>query len=419
MRTRELKLTHELFNNTLVLSFVLLFTLDVDMLHNISVFFLLKVMTTSAINLLQQLFGGFPQQPGNYQVAQEFKRKYHAYSPAYWNSENRDKLERGDKIVLPASALEELSRMHIQFPIMFEIANDSKILPVKSHCSVMEFTAPEGNVYLPLWMIDNLGLDASGDSVVELTTISLPKGSFVQFQAHETKFAMLSNPRVVLETALRSYSCLTVGDTIQVEFAEHMYKLDVTEVKPSVVRGLAPPAISIIETDIKVDFKEPRDYREWEKINRDMNIAKQKQKLIADEMESKQNEMDGAFVINAVEIEKRRKKTYFEELEANGAMGNQMKKRNSKSKNMNHNNNNSNTHMCGVYNKPVRGVPLGAKPKRRNSTNSMHVRKSSTTKMEEVVGNMRYIYEVHNGERRLIRRLQVRDWNNETVNSLK
>jgi len=55
--------------------------------------------------------------------------------------------------------------------------------------------------------------------VVELTTVNLPKGTFVQFQAHETKFAMLKNPRVVLEKNLRSYSCLTVGDTIQVEFA--------------------------------------------------------------------------------------------------------------------------------------------------------------------------------------------------------
>ena len=179
----------------------------------------------SALNLIQSIFGanfggqqmGYHQQRGMGMVPQTFKRKYHAYSPAYWNSQNRDKLEAGDKIVLPASALEELSRMHVQFPIMFEIAHDSEILPKKSHCSVMEFTAPEGSVYLPMWMIDNLGLDPQGDSVVELTTVNLPKGQFVQFQAHETKFAMLSNPRVVLEKSLRSYSCLTVGDTIQVK----------------------------------------------------------------------------------------------------------------------------------------------------------------------------------------------------------
>eukprot|EP01084_Bolivina_argentea_P025260 46973_1 len=75
---------------------------------------------------------------------------------------------------------------------------------------------------------------------------------------------MLSNPRVVLEKNLRTYSCLTLGDTIQIEFANHIYKLDVTEVKPSIQRGNATPAVSIIKTDIKFDFKEPRDYKDWE-----------------------------------------------------------------------------------------------------------------------------------------------------------
>lgn len=217
----------------------------------------------SASNLIQQLFGvQFNQFPQS--VPQVFRRKFRAYSPAYWNSVNRDKLEKGDKIVLPVSALDELSRMNIQFPIMFQIAHDSDILPKISHCSVMEFTAPEGEVYLPLWMIDNLGLDPAGESIVQLTTVSLPKGEYVQFQAHETKFAMLSHPRVVLEKALRLYSCLTVGDTIPVEFNNYVYKLDVTDVNPKKRLGNAPFAVSIIETDIRVDFIEPRDYKEWE-----------------------------------------------------------------------------------------------------------------------------------------------------------
>lgn len=87
-------------------------------------------------------------------------------------------MESGDKIVMPASALDELSRMTVQFPIMFEITHDSNILPKKSHCGLMEFTAPEGKVYLPLWMIDNLGLDTAGDSIVELRTTSISKGIY-------------------------------------------------------------------------------------------------------------------------------------------------------------------------------------------------------------------------------------------------
>ncbi len=43
------------------------------------------------------------------------------------------------------------------------------------------------------------------------------RGKLVQFRAHETAFARLTNPRAVLEKGIRPYSCLTVGDTIHVE----------------------------------------------------------------------------------------------------------------------------------------------------------------------------------------------------------
>ena len=97
-----------------------------------------------ALNLLSQMFGvnmaQLNQGMMGAAIAGPFKQKYHAYSPAYWSSDNRVKLEQGDKIVLPASALEQLSRMQVQFPIMFEISHVSELLPKKSHCSVMEFT---------------------------------------------------------------------------------------------------------------------------------------------------------------------------------------------------------------------------------------------------------------------------------------
>jgi len=393
----------------------------------------------SAINLLQSIFGanlgggvGGPQQMMGHPMQSTFRRKYHAYSPAYWNSENREKLEAGDKIVMPASALEELSRMHVQFPIMFEIAHDSDILPKKSHCSVMEFTAPEGSVYLPIWMIDNLGLDPQGDSVVELTTVSLPKGQFVQFQAHETKFAMLSNPRVVLEKNLRSYSCLTVGDTIQVEFAKHIYKLDVTEVKPALQRGNAPPAVSIIETDIKVDFKEPRDYKEWEKKNKEKKFTN-KPSSDSKEADEEEEEDDFGVIIDPTKAAQLTKQSHFSALESQGYQGQKIKRnRRSKSQSTLSNGSNSNKSMSSSANasptgkinpyssrgQPLgkaRGGPLGggnAKRKYVNGSMSMGrlLKQKSVRKEEEIVGKMRYIYEIDElGNRNLVRRLPVRD----------
>eukprot|EP00488_Nonionellina_sp_1-RS-2012_P000728 TRINITY_DN1198_c0_g1_i2.p1 TRINITY_DN1198_c0_g1~~TRINITY_DN1198_c0_g1_i2.p1 ORF type:complete len:264 (-),score=116.88 TRINITY_DN1198_c0_g1_i2:187-921(-) len=221
-----------------------------------------------------------------------------------------------------------------------------------------EFTAPEGSCYYLYWMIDNLGLDPQGESVIELSTISLPKGVFVQFQAHETKFAMLSNPRVVLEKNLRSYSCLTVGDTIQVEFNNHIYKLDVTEVKPTVRRGNAPAAISIIETDIKVDFKEPRDYKEWEKRSKGKTFnAKREQKV----KEEEEEEDDFGVVLDPIKNAKNTKSDYFQSLEHLGSRAQKLKKqkeaRNVSSPQSARGNTNNTNDTINPYSS--RGSPLG------------------------------------------------------------
>lgn len=61
-----------------------------------------------------------------------------------------------------------------------------------------------------------------------------------------------------LETTLRSYSCLTTGDTIMVAYNNKKFYIDIVETKPS-------SAISIIETDCEVDFAPPLDYQEPEK----------------------------------------------------------------------------------------------------------------------------------------------------------
>ena len=56
-------------------------------------------------------------------------------------------------------------------------------------------------------MMENLQL-TEGD-VVTLRSATLPKGTYVKLQPHSTDFTEISNPRAVLETTLRSFSCLT------------------------------------------------------------------------------------------------------------------------------------------------------------------------------------------------------------------
>ena len=54
---------------------------------------------------------------------------------------------------------------------------------------------------------------------------------------------------------MRSYSCLTTGDTIMVPYNNKKYYINIVEAKPS-------SAVSIIETDCEVDFAAPLDYVE-------------------------------------------------------------------------------------------------------------------------------------------------------------
>jgi len=156
---------------------------------------------------------------------------------------------------MPPSALDTLSRMNIQYPMMFRITNTAKVngRSRHSHCSVLEFTASEGEVYLPLSMIHNLNLDVNGQGYVKLENVSLPKGSFARFQPFKYEFVTdIPNHKVVLEKTLRSYACLTKGDVIEIKFLDKCHDLEVVELKPANV-------VSIIETDMSVEFAEPKD----------------------------------------------------------------------------------------------------------------------------------------------------------------
>lgn len=48
-------------------------------------------------------------------------------------------------------------------------------------------------------------------TVIRLSSATLPKGSFVKLQPHSKDFLDITNPRAVLETTLRNFTCLTGG----------------------------------------------------------------------------------------------------------------------------------------------------------------------------------------------------------------
>nr|XP_019705610.1 ubiquitin fusion degradation protein 1 homolog [Elaeis guineensis] len=179
-----------------------------------------------------------------------FEQTYRCYSASFIDKPH---LESGDKIIMPPSALDRLASLHIDYPMLFELCNAAT--ERVSHCGVLEFIAEEGMIYMPYWMMQNLLLQ-EGDTV-RVKNATLPKGTYVKLQPHTKDFLDISNPKAILETTLRSFSCLTTGDSIMVAYNNKKYYIDIVETKPA-------SAISIIETDCEVDFAPPLDYKEPE-----------------------------------------------------------------------------------------------------------------------------------------------------------
>ena len=62
-----------------------------------------------------------------------------------------------------------------------------------------------------------------------------------------------------LETALRNFSCLTQGDIIEISYNSIVFDLLVMEVSPP------GSGISVVDTDLEVDFAAPVGYKEPER----------------------------------------------------------------------------------------------------------------------------------------------------------
>ena len=181
-----------------------------------------------------------------------FKKKYQCYPISMIGKPH---LENGDKIIMPISALTSLSTKNVQYPMFFQLKSKGK--GKVSHCGVLEFTAEEGKVFLPSWIMLNMKL-RDGD-IVSIRNVSLKKATFVKLRPHETAFVELSNPKAVLEKVLRGFSSLTTGKTIVIDYNEKTYSIDVLQTKPD------QKAVSIIDADVEVDFALAKDYQKAEK----------------------------------------------------------------------------------------------------------------------------------------------------------
>ncbi|EQB49193.1 ubiquitin fusion degradation protein UFD1 [Colletotrichum gloeosporioides Cg-14] len=197
---------------------------------------------------------------GRRPVVQRFDEYYRCYPMVMAPGAERPELNYGSKIFLPPSALDKVSKLHVQWPLLMEIINGEK--GKHSHSGVLEFVAEEGRAYLPQWMMETLQLDV-GD-MIQVKTTSLELARLVKLQPQSTNFLDISDPKAVLEKAFRNFATLTKGDIFNFEYNDEIYHVAVLEVKPETDKM----GVCMIETDVEVDFAPPVGYVEPEKQQR-------------------------------------------------------------------------------------------------------------------------------------------------------
>jgi len=184
-------------------------------------------------------------------ILRPFNTTYRCWSVSMLPGSEREDVERGGKIIMPPSALDTLTRLNINYPMLFKLSN--KRNNRQTHCGVLEFIADEEKIYIPYWMMKNLLLD-EGD-MVQVESVSLDVATFSKFQPQNSEFLDITNPKAVLENCLRNFACLTTGDVIAIKYNQKIYEMCVLETKPG-------NAVSIIECDMNVEFAAPVGYQE-------------------------------------------------------------------------------------------------------------------------------------------------------------
>lgn len=80
-------------------------------------------------------------------------------------------------------------------------------------------------------------------AMIRVESATLPVASFSKFEPQSAEFLDITNPKAMLENALRNFACLTTGDMIAIRYNDRIYELRVLETRPG-------EAVSIIECDM-------------------------------------------------------------------------------------------------------------------------------------------------------------------------
>lgn len=165
----------------------------------------------------------------------------------------------GNKVCLPVSILRDLSRDGedgLPNPLVFEIKTSKGL---RTHVGVWEFSAEEGHMIAPKWVLDNLELEEG--SKVRIRMVELPRGTFLRLQPFTKRFLQVNqNDRTkviaTLEFMMPKFAAFTVGDVIETMHDGEAFRFFVLDAKPDrCINCIAEPYL-----DMEIDFVTALDW---------------------------------------------------------------------------------------------------------------------------------------------------------------
>eukprot|EP01039_Chlorochromonas_danica_P000255 gene255-274_t len=124
----------------------------------------------------------------------------------------------------------------------------------KAYVSPLDFRAPENYIFLPRWLMNDLGLKPS--DLVDISFVRIKLADLVVFQPLSLSWDDLikehPDPKSLLEHEINKYSSLTAGSTIYIEIKGKEYPLHIKTTKAE--GGVAVKAVRVQDSDVRTDI---------------------------------------------------------------------------------------------------------------------------------------------------------------------
>ena len=166
-------------------------------------------------------------------------------------------LENSNKAIVPQMLVNDITNKYddeLTFPLYYQFTNTN--ITFTYYESVIDIDS----IYLPNYMFESLQSknNISEGDIIEFNLLknSLPKGNKCTLQPHTSNFFDIRDYRNYLEKIFsEQYSSLSEETTIQIPYFDSFINLNIIKTEPESI-------ISIIDTDLTVNFEKALDYVE-------------------------------------------------------------------------------------------------------------------------------------------------------------